>query len=159
MCTSGAEQDDQPCGMATYLGLCQWLCMLETCLHFWGNTPWCSRVELRNHSVSPRNALIPRRCSQKRNHTSLTWSGATSLWLLCVQMLPCYLACALTWWVSNSMKKFGEVALEEPKANHGVSQTPGPPQQKAGASLAMINGPGAGARHCVLWRGRHHTTP
>lgn len=149
---------DQPCGTANYLGLVRdcacWklACTFEV-------TPRCSRVELRNHPALPINALLPRRCSQKRNHDSLSWSGATSLWLPCVQMLPCYLACALTWWVSNFMKKFGEVALEEPKANHGASQTPGPPQQKAGASLAMINGPGAGARHCVLWRGHHHTTP
>lgn len=57
------------------------------------------------------------------------------------------------------MKKFEEVALEEPKASYGVAQMPGPPQQEAGSSLAMINGPGARARQCVLWRGHHHTTP
>lgn len=55
------------------------------------------------------------------------------------------------------MKKFVEVALEEPKANPGVAQMPGPPEQKAGAPLAMIDG--ARARQCVLSRGQHHTTP
>lgn len=124
--------------MANCLGPCQWLFIYETCMHFWDHTPWWSRVKLRHHPVLPRNVHIPRRWSQKRNHCSLSWSETTSLQLLCVQTLPCYLACALTWWVPNSMKKFGEVALEKPKANHGVAQMPGPAQWKAGSSFVLV---------------------
>lgn len=50
---------DQPCGMANYLVPCQWLCMLETCTHFWGNTSWWSRVKLRHHPAVPKMYAFP----------------------------------------------------------------------------------------------------
>lgn len=58
-------------------------------MHFWGNTPWWSRVKLRHHPALPRNVHLPKRWSQNRNHDSLSQSGATPLQLLCFQTLPC----------------------------------------------------------------------
>lgn len=63
------------------------------------------------------------------------------------------------WWVSNFMMKFGELALEEPEASHGVAQTLGTHQREAGPALAMINGPGARAGQRVHQRGHRHAAP
>lgn len=48
------------------------------------------------------------------------------------------------WRVANFMMKFGEVALEEPEANHGAAQTLGACWREAGPALALTHGPGSG---------------
>ena len=63
------------------------------------------------------------------------------------------------WRVSNFMTKFGEVALEEPEANHGVAKMPGARQREAGPALTVTDGPGAGAGQRAHWRGHRHATP